>query len=195
MSENTFFRVRLYFTGILTIFIWSLLTWNHFHGGVPSHHVFAREDLPEISNWWGGLLIPLLSWFLLYRIQKRLIHNSDKNPKVFNLPVSVIYGFLSTLIFGILLSVFFTLGYSDIPVYMLLGVFVLALVFPIYRSECLLGFVIGMTYTFGAVLPTGIGSILVLIGAVLHLFVRPLILFVTTRLINLATSIKQNKAK
>ena len=195
MSENTFFRVCLYFTGILTIFIWSLLTWNHFHGGVPSHHVFAREDLPEISNWWGGLLIPLLSWFLLYRIQKRLIHNSDKNPKVFNLPVSVIYGFLSTLIFGILLSVFFTLGYSDIPVYMLLGVFVLALVFPIYRSECLLGFVIGMTYTFGAVLPTGIGSILVLIGAVLHLFVRPLILFVTTRLINLATSIKQNKAK
>jgi len=184
MSEKVFFKTRLYFIGIITISIWSLLIWNYFHEGVPSHHILAREDLPEISNWWGALLIPLLAWFLTYRIQKRI----NKDPEVSNVPVSVLYGFLSALIFGILLSLFFTLGDSDIPGYMLQGVFVTALFLPIYRSEYLLGLVIGMTFTFGAVLPTGIGCILVLISAVLYLFVRPVIFFVIKRLINLVSS-------
>ncbi len=191
MSEKVFFKTRVYFTGIITISIWSLLIWGHFHGGVPSHHILAREDLPEISNWWGGLLIPLLSWFLIYRIQKRI----NKNPKVSNLPVSVLYGFLSALTFGILLSIFFTLGDSDIPGYMVQGVFIVALFLPIYRSEYLLGFVIGMTFTFGTVLPTAIGCILALISAVLYLFVRPVILFAIKRLINLVSSNTHKKGQ
>jgi hypothetical protein len=79
-------------------------------------------------------------------------------------------------LFGIALSTFYTLGYKDIPGYMVNSLFFIALFFPIYRAECLLGFVIGMTFTFGAVLPTGIGSIFALIGAVLYLLVRPLLL-------------------
>jgi len=87
-----------------------------------------------------------------------------------------VYGFAGALLFGILLSTFYTLGYSDIPGLMVNSIFIIALFFPIYRAECLLGFVIGMTFTFGAVLPTGIGSIFALIGAVLYLLVRPLLL-------------------
>ncbi len=189
MNEKMFFKTRLYFTGIITIAIWSLLLWSHFNGGVPSHHILAREDLPEISNWWGGLLVPLLSWFLLYRIQKRI----SKNPEVSNFPASVLYGFLGALTFGILLSIFFTLGDSDMPAYMMQGVFILALFLPIYRSEYLLGFVIGMTFTFGAVLPTGIGSILILISAVLYLLVRPAIIFVVRRFIKLVSSNNRKK--
>ena len=37
------------------------------------------------------------------------------------------------------------------------GLLLLALFFPIYRSECFLGFVIGMSYTSGVILPTGFG--------------------------------------
>ena len=166
----------------------SLLAWNHYHGGVPSHHILARKDLPEISNWWGGLLLPVLTWFLLYRVQKRLMKNSDEKSQVSTFPVHTLYGFAGALLFGILLSTFFTLGYAAIPGYMMNGLFILALFFPIYRAECLLGFVIGMTFTFGAVLPTVIGSILALIGAVIHLGVRPAILYVTSRLVRLAGS-------
>ena len=82
MSEKVFFKTSLYFTGIVTIAIWSLLAWNHYHGGVPSHHILHREDLPAISNWWGGLLLPLLTWFLLYRIQKRLMRDNVEKSKV-----------------------------------------------------------------------------------------------------------------
>ena len=190
MNERMFFKTRLYFTGIVTIAICSLLAWNHYHGGVPSHHILAREDLPAISNWWGGLLLPLLTWFLLYRIQKRIIHNNDEKSQVSKFSINMLYGFAGALFFGTLLSAFFTFGYSDVPGYMLKGLFLLALFFPIYRAECILGFVIGMTFTFGAVLPTVVGSILALIGVVLYLCVRPAILYATSSLAHLVSSNK-----
>ena len=174
MTNSPSFKTRLYLTGSVTIAIWSLLLWNHFHGGIPSHHILARRDLPEISNVWGGLLLPLLTWFLLYRIKIRT-EKTDSKAKIF-------YGFLSALAFGILLATSFTLGFK-IEKYMLLSVSPLALLLPIYRSEYLLGFVLGMTFTFGGVLPTVIGSILILISAVLYLLVRRGILYVITRIV------------
>ena len=81
MNEKSFFKTRLYSTVLVTVAIWALLAWDHFHGGVPSHHILAREDLPEISNWWGGVLLPLLTWFLLYRVEKRLVRNGVENLK------------------------------------------------------------------------------------------------------------------
>jgi hypothetical protein len=192
MNEKMFFKTRLYFTGIVTIAIWSLLAWNYFHGGVPSHHILDNEDLPAISNWWGGLLLPLLTWFLLYRIQKRLIRNNDEQSKTSRFSINILYGFIGALLFGMLLSAFFTFGYSDIPGYMLLGLLLLALFFPIYRAECILGFVIGMTFTFGAVLPTAVGSLLALISAVLYLYVRLLIVKVSSGFVQIVSS---NKSK
>lgn len=186
MNEKMFYKTRLYVTAIVTIAIWTLLAWNYYHGGVPSHHILAKKDLPSISNWWGGLLLPLLTWWLLYRIQKRVVRNNPEYSD--SQQTQVIYGFVGALFYGIVLSVFFKFGYSDIPGYMLLGIFVLALFFPIYRSEYLLGFVIGMTYTFGAVLPTLIGSILASIAAVLHLLIRPRIMYVASRAMRLISS-------
>lgn len=182
MNEKMFVRFQLYTTVMVFVLIWGLLIWNHHHGGIPSHHIFADKDLPEISNWWGGFLLPLLSCFLLYRMKKRVIINKDQNLQKGNIPVDIIYGFLNSLIFGILLSVFFTLGYSDIPAYMLVGTFVLALFFPIYKSEYIFGFVIGMTFTFGAVIPTGIGFILALISAFLYLCIRKGIVYIVSML-------------
>jgi hypothetical protein len=174
MNEKLTVRTSLYFTGIVAVAIWTLLAWNYFHGGIPSHHLLARKDMPEISNAWGALLLPLLTWFLLYRIRRRRMHDQH--------PMHVFPGFTGALLFGILLSLFFNLGYADVPVYMFYGLFLLALFVPVYRAECLLGFVIGMTYTFGAVLPTGVGSVLILICAVLFLYVRGGILYIKSRL-------------
>jgi hypothetical protein len=188
MSKKMFFMTRLYFTVIVTIAIWSLLSWNHYHGGVPSHHILAREDLQEISNWWGGLLLPLLTLFLLFRMEKRVTEKNDDDMQVNPFPRSIIYGFIGGLIFGITLSSFFTFGNTEIPGYMLMGLLLLSLFVPIYRAECILGFVIGMTYTFGAVLPTGVGAVLALIGAVLFLVIRPVLLFITSKISSIASS-------
>jgi hypothetical protein len=100
----------------------------------------------------------------------------DEPVSAMGIPTQVVYGFAGALVFGIALSVFFTLNYSGIPANMLKALLIAALFFPIYRAECLLGFVLGMTFTFGAVLPMLIGSVLATLGAVLYLLVRSLAL-------------------
>ena len=194
MTEKTFFKQRLYFTGIVTVGIWSLLLWNYFHDGVLSHHIMQREDLPKISNWWGGFLLPLLTLFLTYRIQKRIIRKNDNKLNTLIFPVKYIYRFLIALLFGILLSVFFTHGFSELSGYMMYGIFVLAVFFPVYRAEYFLGFVIGMTYTIGAVLPTAVGIILALISAILYLYVRTIIIFIVRKTIHLMSPNAANKS-
>ncbi len=179
MDKKMFFKARLYFTGIVTVAIWSLLAWNYYHGGVLTHHILQQGNLPGISNWWGGLLLPLLTWFLLYRLEKRRLLDEQDTSKFLR---TIYYGFGGALVFGILLSIFFTFDYSDILEYMVDGLFLLAFFVPIYRSECLLGFVIGMTFTFGAMLPTMAGCLFSLVGVVLYRVVRPMILFVATKL-------------
>ncbi|GAB2545662.1 hypothetical protein [Rufibacter soli] len=183
MNKASFFKVRIWFTALVAIAIWALLSYQHYHGGVPIHHILADENLPSFSNWWGALLLPVLTWVLLFRIEKRA--DSSNESGYSGAPTSlkyVVIGFAGALLFGSLLSIFFSLGYQDLPGYMLLGLFALALFVPVYRAQCLLGFVLGMTITFGAILPTGVGLILSMITAVIYLVIRPSFLFVFARL-------------
>ncbi len=181
MTESSFFRIRIYVTSAVSVAIWILLTWNHYHGGIPSHHILADKDLPEISNLWGAFLLPVLTWLLLYRVQKRIFLQRDEFAKQ-ALIRHAIYSFAFSLAFGIAAACFFSYGYPNMTGNLMLGILALALFFPVYRAECLLGFIIGMTVTFGAVLPTGIGSILASIAFVLFRVVRPAALYIGTLL-------------
>lgn len=187
MDEKRFYTIRLLATGLVSLSIWLLLLWNHYHGGVPRHHILANKDLPSISNWWGGLLLPLLTWFLLYRIQQRIFRHNNTNSERSKYLTYSLYGFMGAFVFGILLSTFFSLGNSDIPGYLMMGLFPLAFFAPIYRAEYLLGFVIGMTFTFGAVLPTGIGTLLAFIGLVIYRVLRPGIRYISAAIMRLAS--------
>lgn len=64
---------------------------------------------------------------------------------------------------------------------MILALMPISLFIPIYRAEYLLGFVLGMTYTFGVVIPTGTGLLLILIFAGLNKVVRLLIISIGSR--------------
>lgn len=191
MNEKTFSRRSLYFTAVITVGIWGLLTWEHTHGGVQSHHFLARQDMPAISNWWSGLLLPLLTWFLLYRIKQKNYDHNGKYTTSANSLTRVIRGFLGALLFGTLLSILFSLGQTDMAGNLMLGLFILAFFFPIYRPECLLGFVLTMTFTFGGVLPTIIGILLCLIGLVLYGYLRPAAFYIASKGILMLTAYKQ----
>lgn len=186
MTEKIFFKVRLYFTITILITVWLLLGWEYFHGGVQTHHILQQKDLPGISNWWGGLVTPLFTWFLLSRIHKRMNYNIS-TPNPFN---KILYAFVCAMCFGIMLSVFFTLGFTEIPFYMLVGLLITALFFPIYRAECFLGFILGMTFTFGGVLPILIISVFSIIGVIMYLIIRPSIQFIATKFMTIGTSKK-----
>jgi hypothetical protein len=135
-----------------------------------------RADLPAISNWWGALLLPALTWFLTGRIRKHRVARPGGRGRVPMLPRSVVAGFGVALLLGVLLAVSFAGGARSITPVLFQAILVAAVFLPAYRAECLLGFVLGMTPVFGAVLPTAIGSIIAAGSALVHLVVRPLLL-------------------
>jgi hypothetical protein len=169
---------RIFFTGIVTLLLWVNLIWDYLHKGVPSHHFLQREDLPEISNWWGGIAVPLITWFLLVRVAKRATTNKTSDTNTVN---NALYGFLGALLFGIVFSFLFTIG-SNIPGYMMIGAFLVSFFIPLYRAEFLLGFVIGMTYTFGGVLPLIIGTVLTTTFTIAYKFVRAGLLYLVSKI-------------
>ncbi len=176
MNERQLFRTRLSITSVIAIGIWMLLAWEHAHGGVASHHLLQRADMPAISNWWGGLLLPVLSWFLLGRIHRRSARRPGRSTGAPMFPPGAAVGCAGALLYGVLLSAFFSHGYSDLTSYMFQSLLLLALFLPIYRAEYVLGFVLGMTVTFGAVLPTIAGSLVAGIAAVIYRYLRPAVL-------------------
>jgi hypothetical protein len=61
------------------------------------------------------------------------------------------------------------------------GLFVCALLLPVYRAEYLLGFVLGMTVTFGAVLPFFIALIFAAFSFVVRFIIRSVVVVLRTR--------------
>ena len=142
-----------------------LLGWQYANGGVPSHHILADPGLPLISNWWGLVTLPLLSWFLLGRIERR----RRAAPQAAHGDFAA---FTGALVFGALLSLLFTVGQHGATESMVQALLVIALFYPIHRAACVLGFVIGMTWTFGAVLPMIAAGIFATVGAGIYYGVR-----------------------
>lgn len=173
VSEQPLFRLHLAITALITLAIWALLAWQHLNGGVASHHILDRADMPAISNWWGGLLLPVLSFFLLGRIHRRSTVRQYESTGALKYPMSVVAGFAGAVLYGTLLSAAFTFDYSTLTSTMFRGLFLLALVLPIFRAEYVLGFVLGMTFTFGAVLPTIVASVVAVLAMILYHYVRP----------------------
>lgn len=118
----------------------------------------------------------MLTWFLLYRIEQRINDNKLDEPDTLG---AIGYRFFGALLFGIILSFFFSIG-TDMPSHMMTGLLIISFFIPIYKAEYLLGFVIGLTYTFGAILPIGIGAILTIITVIAYKFVRTFILYLVS---------------
>lgn len=132
-----------------------MLAWQHMHGGVPAHHLLADPGLPAISNWWGLAILPPLGWFLVGRIEGR----SNPGP--------ALKGLLGAALFGASLSLAFAFGRADLCEYLVMALLPLALLYPVYRAECVLGFVLSMSLVFGPVLPVIVGAVLAVAGYVL----------------------------
>jgi uncharacterized protein YacL len=165
--------IRFLFTCIIAILIFGLLIWQHFNGGVPSHHILQQKDLPEISNWWGAVLLPILAWIVSGRIEKRITNQGSTNQ---NQSLTIIGLFIAGLFLGILIALAFINNYKpfldNVPyIFLLLSLFI-----PIFYSEFILGFILGMAYTFGTILPTVFILILSFLGFLIYRYIRPFIL-------------------
>lgn len=153
-------KLRILITTIVALLVWGHIAWDHFHGGIPTHYLLHDDNLPGIPNWLGAIVLPFFTWFLLYRIHKRI----DKP----GIPVAsksihkVLFRFSAAFLVSVSIAIFFTME-IDIIEYIMGSIFILAFFFPLYKSEYLVGWVLGSTFTFGAIIPIGFGSIFALI--------------------------------
>jgi len=107
--------------------------------------------------------------------------NENENSNTDHNLTQVVYRFSGALIFGIVLSILFTLG-SDAPGYMMIGIIVLSFFIPLFRAEYLLGYILGLAYTFGAIIPIVLGSILATLFFIAYKFVRAGMLFIMSKI-------------
>lgn len=169
-------RLRLIISVIICISTFGWLFWTYFHGGIPSHHILDQKDLPAISNLWSGIFLPVLAWILLGKIKNRMEKQTIIDIQYKSKMTRILGRFIIGLFFGASLSVSFINNYKpflDNVLYLLL---ILSFIVPIFFSEFILGFVLGMTYTFGAIFPTAFILIIAAIGFVLYRFIRLLII-------------------
>lgn len=159
-------HLHWYVVALTTLFVIAHLTWEYIHGGVESHHLFARSDMPAISNWWGLVILPLLGWLASWLVLLR----AGKETKALQ---KAIAGALGALFIGITLSISFQTGHEQISSYIFFTALFLGIIFPVYRAEYVYGFVLGMAFVFGAVLPTLFALIGVIISAISHFLIRP----------------------
>ncbi len=167
--------LRLYVIGTATLAAIALLAWEHNHGGIQTHHILHSAALPGFSNWWTLLLLPALAWFVVGRVERRVARHVERGATASTIPKSVWVGFFGALVCGFALSVGFQMAYTDAIGYLFQAMLLIALLLPVFRAECLLGFVLGMTFTFGAVLPTLIGGIIAAGSAFVFYCVRPVL--------------------
>ncbi len=165
MTDLQQIRTRWYITSLVALAEFGHLAWEHFHGGVLSHHLLNRADLPAISNMWGAIFLPALAWFLSRRFLKRAA-----SPRATRTIAASLFG---SLLIGLTLAAAFTNGLADASSHIFLGILLTGLVLPVYRGEYVLGFVLGMTFTFGAMLPTLAAAFVATVSAIAHYLVWP----------------------
>ena len=161
------------FTAFVAILMWSQILYQYLTDGVAVHMFLHREDMPSISNYWSGLILPLFTAIMLLVIQQRT-KRLDATTTATELSKAT-YRLIGGFAFGAILCLLITLGYGTPPNLMMLGAIVLSFFLPIYKPAYFLGFVLGMTYLFGATLPIVIGLVLFTIFRIAY-FLAQLIL-------------------
>lgn len=148
-----------------TIYIFVYLIFEHFTTGVQGHYPFHDDSLPFISNWWGIIVVPLVTFCLTTLLTK---HYGELYPR--QVWIHLAGGGLYAAINAVL---FFSGNVELLSALVLPSVVILALFFPIYRPDYVLGYYIVSTVGFGSVIPL-IGSVVfAVIGFIIYKFIRP----------------------
>jgi len=137
------------------------LTMEHLGGGVQSHHLLNRADMPAISNWLGLLTLPAIGLALGWRTRRLGGYTR-----------AVWTGLIVAFLYGTAMATGFKLGAMGLTQTLFLGLFAVAILAPVYRAECVAGFVAGMAFTFGGVLPLLVALVFATLSAVVRFGAR-----------------------
>ncbi|MFT7015875.1 MAG: hypothetical protein ACJAY7_001822 [Pseudohongiellaceae bacterium] len=146
----------------------ALILWEYSNGEVATHYFGADSSNPGLSNWWGLVTIPILTWLALGLIEKRTAKEARDREASNNITLEKNH-FVGGLVFGLTAALLWELGQQEYLPYVMLSPWVLSLFLRIYLPETTMGFVLAMMVTFGAVLPIVFSVVIQTIGFVIYL--------------------------
>ncbi len=154
-------RNRLLLTAVVLFATSLMLGWEHLNGGIQSHHFLGNPSYPPMNNAWAVLILPALTWFVAGRVETR---GYDR---------VVVFGFVGALIYGAALSAAFASGHANVTAALFFAAFGLSAILPVYRAECILGFVLGMVIVLGPFIPTFFAPVFASVSALSLLLMWP----------------------
>ena len=178
MTIQTLLARKPIITFVVALLVGLHILWEYTHGGVAVHYPLADDSLPGISNWWGLLTVPLLTWVALTLLQRRV--NKQDPPSEDE--KGILRGLAGAFLFGMIAALLWETGAAHILQYFILLPLVLSLLITVHRAEHLWGFVLGMAYTFGGVLPIAIGLVLLVLSFIINRGVRGGVLWLLAKL-------------
>ena len=145
--------------GLITIPLvyFFFLLFQHYHGGVPSHHFLADATKPEISNWYGLIVLSILSLLTWKQKSKKVIGKSE------------VLEFIFAFLYGLILYFTFIFDQSMITKFLFFGLFFVGIIYPLFKIQIYFGIVLGMTYGFGAVLPAFMIGIIIVLSNIIRM--------------------------
>jgi hypothetical protein len=175
MTDKGAHRLEFGVIAFAILFAGTYLAWQATHGGVVSHHLLDDRKLPAISNWWGLAILPLIGGLASWSVRRRATANAKELAKA----AAATAGAL--LVGAALSTSFLADGSGNAPFFIFLAVLAAGVVLPAYRAEYVFGFVIGMSYAFGLVLPSVAALVVVAISAVFRFVFRPALVWAVRR--------------
>lgn len=151
------------------------LAWEASHGGIKSHHLLNQADLPAVSNVWGLLVLPVLGWLAAYFVRRRAASSAHA-------PNRALAAFCGSLVVALALSAAFRLELGNVTAGLFFAVLLSGVALRTYRAEYVFGFVLGMTFVFGSVLPTMAALVAGTVSVLAHVVVYPAIAALYKRL-------------
>lgn len=151
------------------------LAWEATHGGIRSHHLLNQADLPAISNGWGLLVLPVLGWMTAWFVGRRAMTRAHAASRA-------LAAFCGALAVGLALAAAFRMELSGVAAGLFFAVLLSGLVLRTYRAEYVFGFVLGMTFVFGSVLPTMVAVVAGTVSVLAHFVGYPAVAALYRRL-------------
>ena len=167
MIAQRIIQNKIPFVALVVLLVATHIAWDYYNGGVPTHYLLHNKDLPGFSNWWGLLTIPLSTIISIYVIQG----NYKKNPTPNELS-KITYGFIAGLFLGVLLGILWIFDLQSIMPFVIGMPIMISFFTPVHYAHNFLGFILGMSYTFGGVLSIIIGLVLVLLSFLVWIIFR-----------------------
>jgi hypothetical protein len=172
LTAAAFPRTRWGIIALVTLAYWGLLAYQYTHGGVTGHSFLARDDMPTISNWWGGLTLPLVAYWLTGQVQRRLFACGPDAVRADGTLRIAAAACVGAALYGAAMATGFLTGYDNVSSFLFMALPLMGLLLPVFRAEYLLGFIAALSMVFGGVLPLIIATGVATMSFVLHATIR-----------------------